>query len=59
MRKCDDDYDPPFGIAVVIQDCLVLKNLFSSYYLGFVKHDCNKAAQCCAKKKLPNGMSSL
>ncbi|XP_058209905.1 uncharacterized protein LOC131322563 [Rhododendron vialii] len=59
VRKCNDGQDPPSDIAVVIHDCLVLKNSFNSCDFGFVKRDCNRAAHCCAQKTLSNGMCNL
>ncbi|XP_058210987.1 uncharacterized protein LOC131323292 [Rhododendron vialii] len=59
VRKCSTSLDPPIDIAAIIFDCLALKESFSSCEFDFVKHDCNRVAQCCAQKALLNGWSGM
>ncbi|KAI8572009.1 hypothetical protein RHMOL_Rhmol01G0165500 [Rhododendron molle] len=51
--------DPPSDIAVLVQDCLVLKDSFQLCDISFVKRDCNRAAHACAKKAFPCNLSDL
>lgn len=59
VKSCLASQVPPFDIAVITQDCLILKNQFTSCVFKFVKRECNRAAHTCAQKALSNSGSGL
>ncbi|XP_058185657.1 uncharacterized protein LOC131302880 [Rhododendron vialii] len=59
VRSCSMSKNPPSDIAVLVQDCLALKDSFQLCDFNFVKRDCNRAAHACAKKALSCSLSGL
>ncbi|XP_058208296.1 uncharacterized protein LOC131321316 [Rhododendron vialii] len=59
VRSCSMSKDPPFDIAVFVQDCLTLKDSFQLCEFSFVKCDCNRAAHAYAKKAISCSLSDL
>ncbi|KAI8536662.1 hypothetical protein RHMOL_Rhmol10G0274400 [Rhododendron molle] len=53
VRNCLATIAPPSDIGILVQDSKILRDSFMVCVFKFVKRDCNRAAQYCARWFFP------